>query len=323
MIATPVVCRGHRDEDTRGVHLEDYDDEVRKVINIFSYSKKLASVALNVLIVSHTLRLEADRLHYSSFSLSPTGSVLIGKGKVPLPFDRYQLRSLTLFFNGGSISQSNTQTFAALVSAIPHIEKCFPKLWYLKIDIEWDTDETQERFGPLYTVFHDRGEADIGDLPLASIRGAHKTCRNFFSLVRELYTFRRNNECEVRILSNGIQAILCGQWSFDIEAAADLFPDSHAWREFGFRDWMQDYTMDHYASNDRKDDCLFEEIDAEPIAIEMLHREKDDHKPSEKYDTTWTLHGALTWAADYPEIVARRKAELAQRKADREAEVLF
>ncbi|KAM0690091.1 hypothetical protein Q7P36_008858 [Cladosporium allicinum] len=169
MIVIPVimalgVCRGYLDLDNRGVRPEEYDEEVRKVLNMFGSDKRMASAALEIFTRGHTLRINAEELRRTSFSLSPTGPVLIGEQAVRLPFQRSLLGCLTVVLNAGSLSSSNTQTFADLTDSIEHIALCFPKLHTLTIDIEWEIDEVQERFAPLYTVLLEHGQAKASDL---------------------------------------------------------------------------------------------------------------------------------------------------------------
>ena len=84
MIVIPVImslgaCRGHLDLDNRGVRPEEYNEEVRKVLNIFGSDKRMAIAALDIFTRGHTLRINAEELRHTSFSLSPTGPVLIGE----------------------------------------------------------------------------------------------------------------------------------------------------------------------------------------------------------------------------------------------------
>ena len=278
MIVVPVivpldVCRGHLDLDNRGVRPEEYNEKVRKVFNRFGSNKHMASAALAIFTRGHTMRIDAEELRNTSFSLSPTGLVLIGEQAVRLPFQRSLVGSLTVVLNAGSLSSSNTQTFADLTNSIDHIALCFPKLRTLTIDIEWKIDEVEERFAPLYTFLLEHGQAKASNLPLANIRGAHKTCQNFFKLVCELHYFHCNiDDCDIRILTKGKQMWFDGDWDYDIVVAGWLFPNSYIWRTSGFQDWVRDCTMIHYGP------------EGEVVAIEVLHRESDDKRISEEYN---------------------------------------
>jgi hypothetical protein len=240
------VCHGHLDFENRGVRFEDYNQEVKIILKIFGFSKNMASMGLYVFMNCHTLRIEAEKIFHTRFSVAPAGPALIGKEEIPFPFDRSMLRSLTIHFNGGTLSESNTPTFINLTNAIENVGICFPNLDMLTIDIEWDINETYERFAPLYTVLHEEGGVKASENLLANISGAHKSCKNFFKLLIELHHFNRNNPCTVRLLSKGKQAVLTGEWDADLIVAGWLFPNSYAWRIGGFRDWVWDYTMVHY-----------------------------------------------------------------------------
>ena len=311
------VCHGHLDFDNRGVRFEDYNKEVKNILTIFGFSKAMASMGLYVFTHCHTLRIEAEKICHTRFSVAPAGPAFVGKEEVPFPFDRSMLRSLTIHFNGGTLSESNTPAFKDLTDAIANVGICFPNLTVLTIDIEWDINETQERFAPLYTVLHAEGGVKASENLLASICGAHKSCKNFFKLLIELHYFHHNNPCTVRILSKGKQAIFNGNWDADLIVASWLFPDSYTWRIGGFRDWVRDYTMCHYVGEPGEfwwDD--------EPIAIEILHPDDDEHRLSEMYDYHFDRAGALTWAAQYHEKRAEEKAQIARERALREAQDL-
>jgi hypothetical protein len=75
------------------------------------------------------------------------------------------LGSLTATLNAGSFSSSNTQTFADLTNSIEHIAVCFQELHTLTIDIEWEIDQVQDCFAPLYTVLLEHGQAKASELP--------------------------------------------------------------------------------------------------------------------------------------------------------------
>jgi hypothetical protein len=149
-ILRPCPAKLQIDIAKRGNRIEEYCVEVPKVLNIFSTSMHMASAALDVFTRYHTLRIEAKELHHTHFSLTPTGPVLIGKKA--LPFDREKLGSLTIFFNGGSLSKSSSEAFADLTNSVENIPKCFTKLHTLTIVIEYDIGEVQDRWAPLYTV---------------------------------------------------------------------------------------------------------------------------------------------------------------------------
>jgi hypothetical protein len=197
-----------------------------------------------------------------------------------------------------------------LTNSIENIPKCFTKLRTLTIDIEWDIDEFNERWAPLYAFLLEQGQVRASDLPLANIRGAHKKCENYFKLVRELHYFHRNSDCDVRILSRGQEAWFAGDWGYDLIVAGWLFPNSYAWRINGFQDWVRDYTMTHVGPPGQ--DVV--------VGIEVLHRESDDEKPSEEYGNDFTYATALTWAARYNALSAQAKVVLASEKAFREAQ---
>jgi hypothetical protein len=314
------VCRGHLDLDNRGVRLEEYDAEVKNILKIFGFSKVMASVGLDVFTRCHTLRIEAEKLCRTRFSVAHTGPALIGKEAIPLPFPRIMLGGLTVYFNAGSLSNSNTRTYADLTNSIQNIGICFPNLAMLTIEIEWDIDEVQERFAPLYTVLHNEGGVRASESPLANIRGAHKSCKNYVKLLIELIDFRRNNPCDVRILSKGKQASLFGDWHTDLIIAGYLFPDSYAWRINGFRDWVRDYTMVHYALDEVLEDVWWSEPTV--IGIEVLHLENDEDRRSDYYGYSFNRADAIAWAARYREKRALEESEIAWDKAVRESQDL-
>jgi hypothetical protein len=312
------VCHGHLDLDNRGVRFEDYDREVKNILKIFGFSDDIASMGLCVFTHHHTLRIEAEKICHTRFSVAPAGLALIGKEETPFPFDRSMLRSLTIHFNGETLSESNTPTFINLANAIDNVGICFPNLDMLSIDIEWDINEIQERFAPLYTVLHEQGGVKASENLLANIRSAHKSCKNFFKLLIELHYLSRSNLCTVRILSKGKQAVLTGVWDADLIVAGWLFPDSYAWRIGGFRDWVRDYTKCHYVG--APGEFWW---DVEPIAIEVLHPDNDEHRVSEVYDYHFDRAGALTWAAEYPGRKAKEEAQISAERALREAQDLI
>lgn len=273
------VCRGHLDLDNRGVRLEEYNAEVKNILKIFGFSKTMASAGLDIFTRCHTLRMEAEKLCHSRFSVASSGLAFIGKDAIPLPFPRVLLGSLTVYFNAGSFLKSNTRTYADLRNSIRNVGICFPDLGMLTIEIEWDIDEVQERFAPLYTVLHEEGGVRASESPLANIRGAHKSCKNYVKLLIELIDFRRNNPCDVRILSKGKQASLFGDWHIDQIVAGYLFPDSYAWRINGFGGWVRDYTMCHYALDETPQDAWYSEPTV--IGIEVLHLENDEDRRSD------------------------------------------
>jgi hypothetical protein len=120
------VCHGHLDLDNRGVRFEDYDREVKNILKIFGFSEDIASMGLCVFTHHHTLRIEAEKICHTRFSVAPAGLALIGKEETPFPFDRSMLRSLTIHFNGETLSESNTPTFINLANAIDNVGICFP-----------------------------------------------------------------------------------------------------------------------------------------------------------------------------------------------------
>jgi hypothetical protein len=117
------------------------------MLGMVGFSQLMAGAAL--FTRCHTLGIEAERLCHTRFPVSPTELALIGKMATPLPFERSMLSCLTMSFNAGSLSSSNTQTHTDLTNSIEQSTKCFPKLLMLTIEIEWDIDEVEERFAPL------------------------------------------------------------------------------------------------------------------------------------------------------------------------------
>lgn len=133
----------------------------------------------------------------------------------------------------------------------------------------------------------------------------------------ELYNSRRKKDCTLEFLSVGKYTVFSGEWAADIQAAIHVFSDSGAWRSFGFYDWMQDYTMVHYAFDD-------DQMEGEPIAIEVLVRDNDnDEKESNSCSTDWTAATALAHAGLHPWLAVQEKDDIAWEKTCREAQDLF
>lgn len=84
----------------------------------------------------------------------------------------------------------------------------------------------------------------------------------------------------------GKPAVFSGEDMLDIRAAMHVFLDSEAWRRFGFFNWMQDYTVVHYALDD-------DQMEGEPIAFEVLVRQNDDE---EKGPDSYSTDGACATA---------------------------
>ena len=311
MLSRPNCC-GHRRADNRGVQLEEYHDEVEDVVHQFGFHQEMATTALRVFKRAHTFRLAAKKLRYMQLSLSPTSRLLIGSNALPLPFDPTVLQHLTIFFHGGSLSNCDRATFQLLRTSIPRISTYFPSLQILKVEITWEIDEYQERWGPHHINLHLRGEMHARVLPLIDIRGAHKTCRDYIYLVWAMYEYCVRNGCEIELLSMDRSAVFNGKWEHDIEAAGYIFPNSHAWNPQGFQDWMSEYVAVHYELGDVN-------REREPIAVEYMPRAVDlDPGVSGGY-VAEALPTSIAWAAQHPTRVAKQKAFVARERAKRES----
>jgi hypothetical protein len=305
-------CHGHRRADNRGVQLEEYRDEIEEVVRQFGFHQEMATTAVRVFKRSHTLRLAAKKLRYMQLSPSTPSRLLIGGNALPLPFDPVILKHLTIFFHGGNLSNCDRAAFQLLRTSIPRINTYFPGLKSLRVEITWEIDEEQERWGPHHINLHMRGEMHAKALPLVDIRGAHKTCRDFIYLIWAMYEYCVRNQCEIELLSMDRSAIFNGNWEHDIEAAGYMFPNSNAWNPLGFLVWMSEYVTVHYELGDVN-------REREPIAVEYMPRAADlDPGVSEGY-VAEALPTSIAWAAQHPIRVAKQKAFVAREKKKREA----
>lgn len=183
-------------------------------------------------------------------SSSPSGRLLTGSNALPLPLDPALLEHLIIFFHGGSLSNCDRETFKLLRASIPKIDTYSPGLQTLKIEITWEIDEHQERWGPHHINLCQRGEIHPKALPLVDIRGAHKTCEDFIHLAWAVYEYCVRNGCEIKVLSMDRSAVFNGTWEHDVEAVGYLFPSSNAWNPLGFQDWLSEYVAIHYSLGD-------------------------------------------------------------------------
>jgi hypothetical protein len=305
-------CHGHRRADNRGILPEDHRKEAGDVTQKFDFDTKMASMALGIFKENHALRLEAKKLRYMQQFSSPTNSLLVGSNAVPLPFNPTLLERLTISFHGGSLSSCDRPTSKLLTESVAKLTNYFPGLQALKIEINWDIDDAQERFGLHYIHLHARGLAKIKTLPLIDIVGAHKTCRDYIRLTWQLYEFCVRKACGIEVFSMDRSAVSNGKWEHDLEAAIYLFPNSNAWNPRGFQAWMSEYTVVHYDIGD-----VMQE--GEPIAVEVITRAADlDPVLADGYSAL-SYAKSLTWATCYPAIATSQKAVVARENEEREA----
>jgi hypothetical protein len=262
----------------------------------------MSSLAMGMFLDNHTLRLEASKLRDLESSSSANA----------LPFDLAQLKRLTIFFHGGSLSSCDSATFKLLGTSIPNLTGHFPNLEVLKIDISWDINEEQEWFGGHYIHFYGHGELGADHLPLVDIPGAQRTCREFLTLAWQLHEFCVQNSCEVEVFSVDRSAVFTGKWEHDLEVATFLLPNSNAWNPRGFQTWMEEYTETHYALGD----ALGE---GEPIAVEYVGRAADLGPADSDGYFALPLQKCLAWVKKYPAIAESQKAAVAREKEEREA----
>ena len=317
-IEEPIVpsyggCHGNRRADNRGVLLADYTKEAGEIIRQYRFDKHLASVALGTFLESHTLRLEAKKLHEIQQLFSRTSNALpMGSDTAAPSFDPAQLQRVTIFFHGGSLSSCNKETFKLLRQSIPKLMGYFPNIQVLKFDITWGIDEDQEWFGGHYIDLFNQGEISAEALPLIDVLGAQKTCREFFFLAWQIYEFCVRNACEVEVFSMDRFAVFNGKWENDLEAAMYLFPNSNAWNPRGFQSWMEEYTNTHYQTSDL-------DMEGEPVSVEYVDRALDlDPAESDGYSAP-PLAKCIAWIKRYPAIIAGQKAAVAREQEEREA----
>ena len=318
-ILEPVVLlrvdfRGRRRIDDRGVPAEGYHEGAEKIIHEFGLDAEMADIALGIFRNNHTLRLEATKLCYMQQFSSPTNLLLMDINAVALPFDPALLERLTIVMHGGSLSSCDQATFKLLRESVPRILNYFPSLKTLKFEVTWDVDEDQERLGPHYInlLISDNVKADT--LPLIDVLGAQETCREWFHLLWQFYESCAKNASDIEVFSMGRSCVFNGKWEHDLEAAGFLFPNSNAWNPAGFQEWMNEYTMTHYQT----DDILME---GEPIGVEVLTRGADVYPGVSDGYSTVSLAKSRAWVKQYPAIVAGQKAVDEREKKEREAMV--
>jgi hypothetical protein len=291
---------------------EDYREAAGEIIHRFGPDKNIAGIALGIFKNNHTLRLEAKKLDYMQHFSAANDLMLMGTTAVALPFNHKQLERVTVVMHGGSLSSCDRATFKLLREFVPNLVNYFPSLKVVKLEITWDVDEDQERFGPHYIHLFDTGELKADALPLIDVRGAQQTCREWFYLLWQLYEFRFKNAYEIEVFSMQRSCVFNGKWEHDLEAAGFLFPNSNAWNPAGFQVWMSKDTVTHYQINNVLMEC-------EPIAVEVVTRGADvDPALSDGYSAL-SLAKSLTWVKRYPAIVAGQKAADEREKAEREA----
>jgi hypothetical protein len=317
-IEEPIVpsyggCHGNRRADNRGVFLADYTKNAREISRQYGFDKHLASVALGTCVESHTLRLEAKKLHeIQQLSSWSSNKLPMGSDTVVLPFDPAQLQRVTIFFHGGSLSSCNKETFKLLRESIPKLMGYFPNIQVLKFDITWNIDEDQEWFGGHYIDLFNKGEISAAALPLIDVPGAQKTCHEFFFLAWQIRELCVRKVCEVEVFSMDRSAVFNGKWENDLEAATYLFPNSNAWNPRGFQLWMEEYTKTHYQASDM-------DMEGEPVGVEYVDRAADlDPAESGGYSAP-PLAKCIAWVKRYPAIIAGQKAAVAREKEEREA----
>jgi hypothetical protein len=289
----------------------DYREAAGEIIHHFGPDKQMTGIALGLYTNNHTLRLEAKKLHYMQQFSAANNLLLMGTNAVALPFDPTLLERVTIIIHGGSLSSCDRDTFKLLRESVPNLVNFFPSLNVVKLEITWDVDEDQERFGPHYIHLFNTGELKADALPLIDVRGAHETCREWFHLLWQLYEFCFKNACEIEVFSMERSCVFNGKWEHDLEAAGSLFPNSNAWNPAGFQVWMSEYTVTHYQVGDVL-------LEGEPIAVEVVARGADvDPALSDGYSAL-SLAKSLTWVKRYPAIVAGQKAADEREKAERE-----
>ena len=305
------VCRGHFPGDNRGVLLDEYHHHTRQLLNCLNFSKPAASYALECFTNCHTLRLEAERLEFMTEETITSPFLVEQK---TFPFHPALLRHLTIFFRGGSLADSNRRAFSILTRNLRNIYAYFPNLRTLKIDIQWDTDEVQETFGPVYIALLARGEVTISNSPLVEIPSAHQTCERYLHLVFHLSQFCRRHEIAVEILTLGLSVKITGDWDQDLLEAGTLFPNSAAWSGFGFQNWVAGYVETTYGEYEHH-----EMLAGWPTEVHVLNTERTLLPTSSHHYAPWTLSDAVFWATAYPHAAAQYEADRAQEKAEREA----
>jgi hypothetical protein len=291
---------------------EDHREAAGEIIYQFGLDTQMACIALGIYSNDQTLRLEAKKLRCMQQFSAANELLLMGTNAVALPLDPAVVERLTTSMHGGSLSSCDRVTFNLLRQSVPKILNYFPSLKVLKIEITWDINEDQERFGPHYIHLFNTGELKADALPLIDVRGAQKTCREWFYLLWQLYQFYFKNACKIEVFSMERSCVFKGKWEHDLEVAGFLFPNSNAWNPAGFQVWMSEYTVTHYQVGDPL-------MEGEPIAVEFVPRGADLGPGVSDGYSALSLAKSLVWVKRYPVIAAGQKAADEREKAEREA----